>query len=219
MTVRVHAAGFRRLSAEALAEWSLVDAAGASDCLERAMAMDGGVQAVGTATRIVGQARTVRCMVGDNSALHVALNQIQTGDVIVADAGGFLGAAVWGGLMTHAAMRKGAKGLVIDGAVRDRAEIRDLGFPCFARGVVPGGPHKNFGGAIDAPISCGGVAVRPGDIVIGDEDGVAIVPFERAEETLAAFKSLKQREADVLAALDRGEALSDHYGSPKWEKA
>lgn len=177
--------------------------------------MDGGIQPLAPNMRLAGQARTIRCMVGDNSALHAALDLAEPGDVLVADAGGFLGNAVWGGLMTEAARRKGIAGLVIDGAVRDSAEIVASAFPCFARGTVPAGPHKNFGGEIDGPVACGGVAVSPGDLVVADADGVTVVPLARVGAVLAAYGALKEKEARTLAALEAGDTLAGIYGVPE----
>ena len=205
----------KKLSRDELSKWSDAEAAAVSDCLERSMAMDGGISPLDGAMRIVGQARTVRCMVGDNSALHAAITLARPGDVLVADAGGFLGTAVWGGRMTHAALRQQVAGLIIDGAVRDRSEIVEVDFPCYARGLVPRGPHKAFGGAIDCPINCGGVAVRAGDLVIADGDGVTIVPLERVEETWDAYQALKQKEGKALAALEAGGTLGEIYGVPE----
>lgn len=215
MTVQLHDVFFRRLSQENIDRWATAEAAAVSDCLERAMAMDGGIKPLDRSMRLVGQARTIRCMVGDNSALHAAINLAEPGEVLVADAGGFLGNAVWGGLMTEAALRKGIAGLVIDGAVRDSAEIVDRRFPCFARGQVPAGPHKMFGGAINCVVSCGGVAVRPGDLIVADADGVTVVPLEREAATAAAYSALKDKEAKALAALDAGGTLADIYGVPE----
>nr|WP_256369056.1 RraA family protein [Ruegeria sp. HKCCD4884] len=198
-----------------MAAWAGAEAAAVSDCLDRAQAMDGGIQPLAQNMRLVGQARTVRCTVGDNSALHAALDLVERGEVLVADAGGFLGNAVWGGLMTEAARRKGIAGLVIDGAVRDRSDITASAFPCFARGAVPAGPHKNFGGEIDGPIACGGVAVCPGDLVVADGDGVTIVPWSRVEIVLDAYRSLKVKEAHALAALGNGGTLAEIYGIPE----
>lgn len=215
MPVLRHEAAFTRLSASDLTAWSGAEAAAVSDCLERAQAMDGGIQPLDPKVRLVGQARTVRCTVGDNSALHAALELAEPGDVLVADAGGFLGNAVWGGLMTSAAQRKGIAGLVIDGAVRDRTEIVAASFPCFARGSVPAGPHKNFGGEIDGPIACGGVSVCPGDLVVADADGVTVVPLSRIRTILDAYAALKEMETRALAALDAGGTLAEIYGVPK----
>ena len=167
---------------------------------------------------MIGQARTIRCMAGDNSALHAAIEIAEPGDVLVADAAGYLGNAVWGGLMTRAAIHKGIKGLVIDGAVRDRDEIIELGFPCYAKGCCPAGPHKNFGGAIDVPVSCGGIPVHPGDLVVADGDGVCIVPYSRIEATLKAYNALKQRETEAINEISDGGSLADIYGIPKLER-
>lgn len=213
MAVTLHHAPFERLAPAALDAWRDAPAAAVSDCLGRSMAMDGAMSPIAQEMRLVAQARTVRCMVGDNSALHAAIDQAASGDVLVADAGGFLGTAVWGGLMTEAARRKGLAGLVIDGAVRDSAEIAAAGFPCFARGVVPAGPHKQFGGEIDAPIACGGVAVAPGDLIIADSDGVVVIPLARVRSTYSAYQTLKRKEAQALAALDAGQKLSSIYGA------
>jgi regulator of RNase E activity RraA len=164
--------------------------------------------------RLIGQARAVNCMVADNSALHAAINLAEPGDVLVAAAQGFEDVAVWGGLMTRAAMARGIAGLIVDGAVRDTGEIAELGFPCFARCATPRGPHKGFGGSVDAPVSCGGVTVASGDLIIGDGDGVAVVPLARVEATLAAVRALKQREAATIAKMADGASLADIYGVP-----
>lgn len=206
---------FRRLYSNDLALWQNAEAASVSDCLSRAQAMDGGISPLDPEMRLVGQARTVRCMVGDNSALHAAIELVEPGDVLVVDAGGYLGNAIWGGLMTAAARRKGISGLVIDGCIRDRAEIMDTKFPCFARGTVPAGPHKNFGGEIDNPIACGGVAVSTGDLVIADGDGVTIVPLAKVDTTLAAYSELKRKESKTLAELNAGGTLAKIYGVPE----
>ena len=215
MTVRFHNRKLSKLDGAGLRAWDGAEAAPVSDCLERGNSMDGGIGPLDRSMRILGQARTVRCMVGDNSALHAAINLLGPGEILVVDAGGYLDRAVWGGLMTRAAIKKKIGGLVIDGAVRDSAEICALGFPCFARACVPCGPHKNFGGEIDADIACGGVSVSPGDLIIGDGDGVTVVPLERIDETLEAFKALKAKEAKALSALEAGETLSDLYGVPE----
>ncbi len=134
MPVFQHSASFRRLSSQELEAWRDAEAAPVSDCLNRAQAMDAGISPLSPSMHVVGQARTIRCQVGDNSAIHAAINLVEPGDVLVASAGGFPGTAVWGGLMTEAARKRGIAGLVIDGAVRDFTDIVEVGFPCFARG-------------------------------------------------------------------------------------
>ncbi|MBO9453503.1 RraA family protein [Tropicibacter sp. R16_0] len=215
MPVRQHKAVFERLSPDQLAYWAGAEAAAVSDCLDRAQAMDGGIKPLDPRARLIGQARTVRCMVGDNSALHAAINLVEPGDILVADAGGFLGNAVWGGLMAEAARQKGIAGLIVDGAVRDSAEIMVSGFPCFARGTVPAGPHKNFGGEIDGRVACGGVSVQSGDLIIADADGVTVVPLARVDTIQTAYCALKEKEARVMAELDAGGTLAGIYGVPE----
>ena len=215
MPVFQHSTSFRRLSVEEIGSWRDAEAAPLSDCLNRAQAMDAGISPLSPDMRVVGQARTVRCQVGDNSALHAAINLAEPGDVLVADAGGFLGTALWGGLMTEAARKRGVAGLVIDGAARDFTDIVEAGFPCFARGVTPAGPHKNFGGEVDGPIACGGIAVNPGDLVVADADGVTILPLARIEDTLVAYRALKERETRTLKAIHEGGTLAEIYGVPE----
>jgi regulator of RNase E activity RraA len=154
---------------------------------------------------VCGQARTVTGMVGDNGAAHAAIGLVEAGDILVVDGRGHTETAVWGGIMTRAAMERGVGGLVVDGAVRDAAEIRALGFPTFAAGICPAGPGKGFGGIIDGPIACAGCPVKPGDIVIGDDDGVAVIPLERQAEILAAslqkIEQEKQTNADTRSGI------------------
>ncbi len=215
MPVQFHQNPFTRLDSTQLSEWDGVGSAEVSDCLGRSMAMHGAIKPIDREMRIVGQARTVSCMVADNGALHAAVNVAAPGDVLVAAAQAFEDVAVWGGLMTRAAIIKGIAGLVVDGAVRDSGEIRELGFPCFSRAVAPRGPHKGFGGTVDAPIACAGVPVSPGDLVIGDADGVAIVPFGLIDETLTAVRALQKREAQTIEKMGSGASLSEIYGVPE----
>lgn len=214
MSVRYYRHRFARLSADQFAQWRAFGTAEISDCLDRAQAMIGAIGPLRPEMRVIGQARAVGCMVADNSALHAAINLAEPGDVLVAAAQGFEDVAVWGGLMTRAAMARGIAGLVVDGAVRDSGELAELGFPCFARCAVPRGPHKGFGGSVDAPVSCGGVTVASGDLVIGDADGVAVVPLARIAATLTAVSALKKRETVTIAKLADGASLADIYGVP-----
>lgn len=217
MTLYRHEAEFARLDADALAAWSGIPPAIASDCMNRAQAMAARVKPVLPGTRLTGQARTVTCMVGDNSAIHAAIRLIRPGEVLVIDAGGHSDTALWGGLLTQAALSRGAAGVVIDGAVRDVAELRESRFPCFAAAHVPAGPHKGFGGTVDAVITCAGCVVAPGDIVLGDDDGIAVVPLARAGELLAACRAKLAQEEQSLERLRKGELLADQMGLPEPE--
>lgn len=215
MPVLAHRAEFDRLDADALAAWREVPAAVASDCLGRAFAMAGAISPLASSMRIVGQARTVACMAADNSALHAAIGRCAPGEVIVCDGRAFENAALFGGLLTRAAQEARVAGLVIDGAVRDSEEIVEAGFPCFARAVCPAGPHKGFGGTLDAPVACGGLSVAPGDLVIGDADGVTVVPLARVAETLEAARTVLAKEARALESVAAGGSLAEVYGVPE----
>jgi regulator of RNase E activity RraA len=215
MTLFRHDAHFARLDPAALAAWAEIPPAIASDCMNRTQAMAARIKPLAAGTKLTGQARTVACMVGDNSAIHAAIRLIEPGDVLVISGGGHPDTALWGGLLTQAALGRGAAGVVVDGAVRDVAELRENRFPCFAAASVPAGPHKGFGGAIDGVISCAGCTVAPGDIVLGDDDGVAVVPLTEAEVLLAACRAKLAQEAEALARLRQGTLLADQMGIPE----
>ena len=213
--VRRHNITIPRLSDAMLAEWKEIPAAVASDCMGRSQAMAAEISPLAPSMRIVAQARTVNCMAADNSALHAAVGICEPGDVLVCNAQGYVNNAIFGGLMTRAATDAKVAGLVIDGSVRDSEEIIEAGFACFARGIVPRGPHKGFGGVIDGPIACGGVSVSPGDLILGDADGITVVPFGIVEQTLEAAKGILAKEARALASLDEGGSLAEVYGVPE----
>jgi len=196
MAVQRYLPTFERLSDEDLAKWKGIPPAIASDCMNRSYVMSAKMSPLAPGMTVCGQARTVTGMVGDNGAAHAAIGLVEPGDILVVDGRGHTETAVWGGIMTRAAMEKGIGGLVLDGAVRDASEIREFGFPTFSVGICPAGPSKGFGGIIDGPISCAGCPVKPGDIVIGDDDGVAVIPLERQAEVLAAsLEKIEQENA------------------------
>jgi 4-hydroxy-4-methyl-2-oxoglutarate aldolase len=205
MAVQKHLPNFQRLSAQDLAKWKGIAPAIASDCMNRCYVMAARISPLSPGMKVCGQARTVTGMVGDNGAAHAAISLLEPGEILVIDGRGHTETAVWGGIMTRAAIARGIGGLVLDGAVRDAAEIRALGFATFAAGICPAGPGKGFGGIIDGPISCAGCPVKPGDIVIGDDDGVAVIPLERQAEILqASLKKIeqeKQTNADTQSGI------------------
>ena len=217
MPIQRHEVDFETLPADVLERWRGLPPAVVSDCMNRSNVMAAAIKPVAAGMRVVGQARTVTCMVGDNSAVHAAIGMMEPGQVLVVDAGGYQDTAVWGGIMTRAALQRGLAGLVVDGAVRDVAEIRELGFPCFARATVPAGPHKGFGGIIDGPISCAGCPVKPGDLVLGDDDGVCVVPLERAQKLLTASLDKIAQEERINANTAAGGLPSDAMGLPEPE--
>jgi RraA family protein len=154
--------------------------------------------------RLVGTAFTVRTRPGDNLAIHKALELVGPGDVIVVDGGGDETRALVGEIMKNIAEHRGAAGYVIDGAIRDVAAFAASDFPCFARAVIHRGPYKSGPGEINVPVSIGGSVISPGDIVVGDEDGVVSFPAAIAETLLEAVHAQIKREEDTLTAIREG---------------
>ena len=150
---------------------------------------------------MVGRALTVGTRPGDNQFTHRALDLVKPGDVIVVDGGGYEGRALVGEIMTSLAASRGAAGIVIDGAIRDAGAIGRNPFPCFARSAIHLGPYKDGPGAINVAVSVGGMVVGPGDIVVGDEDGVVAFPLEGAVALLPAVKAQEAREADIMQSI------------------
>ena len=154
--------------------------------------------------KMVGSALTVRTRPIDNLMVHKALDIAQPGDVIIIDAGGNMNSAVFGEIMVKMADKKGVAGYIIDGCVRDSSTIKKMDFPVFARGVTPKGPYKDGPGEINLPISCGGVVVNPGDIIVGDEDGVVVIPPSEAENLLEKALAKEKREEKIMEDIKKG---------------
>jgi regulator of RNase E activity RraA len=156
--------------------------------------------------RILGPACTVKVYPGDNLMVHKSLDVAKPGDVVVVDTSASSLTAVLGDLVSTKARHRGISGFVVDGLIRDLPAIRGLGdFPVFARGVTPIGPLHRGPGELNYPISAGGIVVQPGDIVIGDANGVVIVPQELAPEMVRRLEERRAVEADYTAAVARGE--------------
>jgi RraA family protein len=153
---------------------------------------------------MAGPALTVKLRPGDNLMLHKALDLAEPGDVIVADAGGDLTTAIMGDLMLNHAIRRGIGGIVINGAVRDVDSIRALDLPVYAAGVTHRGPYKDGPGEINVPVALDGMVVEPGDLVLGDADGVLVVPRLAAAEILALAETKQAAEAREMAAIREG---------------
>jgi 4-hydroxy-4-methyl-2-oxoglutarate aldolase len=167
---------------------------------------------LGQGMRLAGPAYTVAGVAGDNLALHRALHHCPPGFVLVATIQGGSQNGHWGALMALAAREKGILGLVIDGTVRDADEMAALPFAVFAAGVHPRKGAKAHPGELNVPITCAGVAVHPGDIVIGDEHGVLVLPVESAPAVLERAEQLARREEGIIERLKRGESLSAILG-------
>ena len=152
--------------------------------------------------RIAGPAFTVQLHPGDNLMLHAAIYAAPAGSIVVVDAGD-TDFAVAGGNVCAVAQKRGVAGFVIDGVIRDLAEIRQNKFPVFARGVIPIPGQKNITGPLNAPISCGGVNISPGDIIVADEEGIAVIPAGREDEVYGKAKS--RAEKDAMTSLNDWE--------------
>ena len=217
MTLQRHVVNFKKLSIETLKKWRAIPPAIVSDCMNRTNFMSSAIKPLKQGYSLVGQARTVTGMVGDNGISHAAIALAEKGEVLVIDAGGYEDVAIWGGIMTHAAMARGIAGVVIDGANRDTSEIKNLGFPLYSRAQVPSGPHKDFGGIIDGFISCGGCPVRPGDLVLGDDDGIAVVPLEWTSVMLLESEKKLRQEKEILKQINEGKTTANILGISELE--
>jgi len=153
---------------------------------------------------MAGTALTVRTVPGDNLALHQALDLVRPGQVIVVDGEGDTSRALIGEIMMNIALSRGAAGFVIDGAVRDSAALAVSDMPVFARAAIHRGPYKNGPGQINVPVSIGGMVVSPGDIVVGDADGVVAFPYAMGHEILDAVRAQAQEEAAILKSIRDG---------------
>lgn len=168
-------------------------------------AMNAAIKPLYAGARLTGPARTAAILPGQNAAIHRALVKAKPGDVLVVDGGSSRLYGPFGDILATACQLKGITGLVIDSSVRDSAEIRDLGFPVFCLGSNPSATQKTDLGEIDMPVVCAGVHVSPGDYVVGDEDGVVVVPRDIAYEVAEAAAAIAQQEVDIRAELARGK--------------
>ena len=153
---------------------------------------------------MAGTAVTARSRAGDNLTYLRALEFCRLGDVLVIDGGGDLANAAVGGILSFYAAHIGLAGVVVDGAIRDVAEIRSRDFPVYARGVTHRGPYKDGPGEINVPIAIDGMVIEPGDLMLGDDDGLLCVPYDAAEEILAAARAKQAAEVRMLTDLQAG---------------
>jgi regulator of RNase E activity RraA len=184
-----------------------------SDSMERRRTLRSDIRPV-VGGRFAGPAVTVKLYPGDLVDCLDALKVAEAGDVIVVDAAGETETSIWGGLMAGLCMQRGVKGAVVDGAIRDIDEIRDLGFPIFSKAVVPRSTHSPYSGRLEpievnVTITCGGTIVAPGDIVLADEIGVVAVPKEEAATVLAAAEELAEREEATRRLIGQGKSVDE----------
>ena len=164
--------------------------------------------------KAVGPALTVKLSPGDLQDPLLALHVAQPGDVVVVDAGGETETSVFGGLMGSLFKNRGVQGAVIDGACRDTDELRDIGFVLFSRAVTARGTHTMFSGRktdvqVGVPVSCGGIVVHPGDVIVGDEIGITVIPVADLEKVLAAAREQAQREEATRQRIRQGKTFEE----------
>ncbi|MCX7932291.1 MAG: RraA family protein [Rhodovarius sp.] len=199
----------RAVTAEIVAAFRGIPVANVSDCMGRLPAAGAHIRPLhrfgeGGAGLLAGPALTVKTRPGDNLMIHKAIQLAAPGDVIVVDGGGELSHALIGELMATSMLQAGVAGVVIHGAVRDLGWIAARHFPVYAAGVTHRGPYKDGPGEINCPIAIGGMVIEPGDLILGDEDGVLAVPFAQCEEVLAAARAKQAAEERQMAAILAG---------------
>lgn len=197
-------AGWRRPDASLLAAFGTASSANVADCMSRMGAMEVGIKPVWPSPRVIGPALTVWCHSGDNLMLHKSLGLAEPGDVIVINTQGNVTNSGFGELLATSCVKIGIRAVIVDGTVRDGQELEALGLPVYARGLSPNSCNKDGGGEVGAVIACGGVAVRPGDVIVADRDGVTVVPLGDAAEVARLAAELMVREKQRLAEIDRG---------------
>jgi regulator of RNase E activity RraA len=175
------------------------------DALGRSAAMDASIKPVSPVVSFCGVAFTVKTRPVDNLVVWKALELAQPGDVLVIATGGHLAHSTWGDLTSRVGVGRGLAAMVTDGAVRDLDGITEAGLPVFAAAVTPNSPQKDGPGEINVPIACGGQVVHPGDILVGDPDGVVVVPRHDAAAALTELERIRAYEMERLQAIARGE--------------
>ena len=175
-----------------------------SDCMTRMSAAGPRLRPMHRSGHLAGPALTVKTRPGDNLMIHKALTLAVPGDVIVVDAGGDLTNALFGEIMVATAVKLGVAGVVLNGAVRDSEEIGRGQFPLYAAGVTHRGPYKDGPGEINVPIAIDGMVIHPGDLIVGDADGLLCVPYDEVEEILAATRRKMAAEKKTLADIEAG---------------
>lgn len=175
---------FKRPPKEIIDQYRQFETPDISDMLNRMYAINTGIRNMVNHDTICGPVCTAKVFPGDNLMVHKVLDVAKPGDVVVIDAGGSKSNAVLGDLISRKAKHRGIAAFVIDGLIRDVSDVRDVGIPVFARGETPIGPLHRGLGEINHPISCGGIVINPGDIIVGDRSGLVVVRQEFAEDTL-----------------------------------
>lgn len=196
---------FERPSPELVDQFRGLAAANVADASNRMFAMHAGISPMGRGKRLCGPALTVKTAMADNLMFHKALSIAQPGDVIVVDCCGDMNQSVCGDVMFRYAKSRGVAGFVINGCIRDVDFLLEDDFPVYAMGVTPRGPYKSAVGEINFDICCGGQVVHPGDIILGDEDGITVIRKEDAETILRKMPTILAKEQQMGEIILSGE--------------
>ncbi|OZI37877.1 methyltransferase [Bordetella genomosp. 10] len=197
----------RCVSAATIKQYQGAAAAHASDAMGRLFHGGSALRPMHKEGGMVGAALTVKTRPGDNLLVHKALGMLSPGDVLVVDAGGDTTNAIIGELMAGQAQQAGAAGVIIYGAIRDYGTINKGTFPIYAVGVTHRGPYKDGPGEINFPIAIDGMVINPGDLIVGDEDGVVAVPYDNVDEILKSILATREKEGKKMATIRAGEPM------------
>lgn len=189
-----------RPAAALIASFAGLPVANIADNMNRMSCMDAKLRPLNDIP-LLGPAFTVKSRPGDNLMLHKALDLAQPGDIVVVDAQGDLTNSIMGELMALWAKQRGLGGFIVDGAIRDVGALKKMGMPIYAAGITPAGPYKDGPGEINVPVVCGGVVVHPGDILVGDEDGIVVINPRDAEALLEKSRAKSRKEQQDVEAI------------------
>jgi regulator of RNase E activity RraA len=198
-----------RPAPEVVAAFRELNTCNICDALGRFGAMHYQIKPMVPGWKMAGTAITLRTRPCDNLLVYKALELAQPGDVLVIALYEYEVNNTWGDLTSAIALAKGMAGVVTDGLVRDIAGLREVGFPVFARGLTPNSPFKDGPGEVNVPVVCGGVIVNPGDIVVGDDDGVVVVPRADAEEIIEGTRAVMAKEQGIVRDIAAGKLIPD----------
>ncbi len=203
------------LSKEELKQFSKLPTGNVCDANGKRGNMEASIKPIDKTSTLTGPAVTVRCPPGDNLTIHQAIYCAEPGSVLVIDAHGYTGAGPIGEIVVIACQERGIAGIVINGTCRDSLEIEKLNFPFFCKGFNPGGTVKKSLGAINETIECAGCVVHPGDIIVGDADGIVVIQKEKAREVLQKAQAIADKEVKIIEMLRSGKTTLEIYGFDK----
>lgn len=193
---------FPRPAPELLVQFAGIPVPNLGDAMNRTAAIASSIAPLNEA-RLIGPAYTVRVPAGDNLLFYYAIDNARPGDVIVVDGGGFTERALCGEIMASYAKKRGIAGFVINGAIRDRMELARMDFPVFARASCPNGPYKNGPGEINVPVDLGGRVICPGDLLIGDGNGLVSIRPAEAEQVLREARDILDKEEAMMRQIEQ----------------